>query len=158
VAILDVDVHHGNGTQSIFYSRRDILTVSIHADPVRFYPFFWGHPNERGVGAGIGSNLNLPLPRGTGDDEYLKVLDKALQRIDAFAPAALVVALGLDAFEGDPYQGFALTTSAFGRIAKKIAAMQLPTLLVQEGGYLCDELGDNLESFLRSFTEHHTLL
>ena len=158
VAILDVDVHHGNGTQSIFYSRRDVLTVSIHADPVRFYPFFWGHPNERGVGAGIGSNLNLPLPRGTGDDEYLKVLDKALQRIDAFAPDALVVALGLDAFEGDPYQGFALTTGGFGRIAKKIAAMQLPTLLVQEGGYLCDELGDNLESFLRSFTEHHTLL
>ena len=157
VAILDVDVHHGNGTQSIFYHRNDVLTVSIHADPARFYPFFWGHASERGAGAGIGSNLNLPLPRGTGDDDYLKTLDMALQRVAAFAPDALVVALGLDAFKGDPYQGLAVTTDGFGRIAKAIALMQLPTLLVQEGGYLCEELGDNLESFLRSFTEHHRL-
>lgn len=158
VAILDVDVHHGNGTQSIFYERQDVLTVSIHADPVRFYPFFWGHASERGSGPGLGSNYNLPLPRGTDDTAYLEALERALLRIDAFAPGALVVALGLDAFEGDPFQGFAVTTEGFGHIAKQIAALELPTLIVQEGGYLCDALGANLESFLRAFTAQHKRL
>ena len=148
VAILDVDVHHGNGTQDIFYGRADVLTVSLHADPVRFYPFFWGHASERGEGEGLGYNLNLPLPRGTGDDDYLKTLDAALNRIDAFAPQALIVALGLDAYEGDPFQGLAVSTGGFGKIAASIGALGLPTLLVQEGGYLCDALGDNLSSFL----------
>lgn len=158
VAVLDVDVHHGNGTQSIFYERADVLTVSLHADPVRFYPFFWGYAGERGAGPGMGSNLNLPLPRGTGDKDYLKALDKALLRIEAFAPGALVVALGLDAFEGDPFQGLTITTEGFGRIAGKIAWLGLPTVIVQEGGYLCEALGHNLESFLRGFTEKHPLL
>jgi acetoin utilization deacetylase AcuC-like enzyme len=151
VAVLDVDVHHGNGTQDIFYERSDVLTVSIHADPIRFYPFYWGYANERGAGAGKDANCNFPLPRGTVDDEYLPVLDDALARVKKFAPGALVVALGLDAFEGDPYQGFGITTAGFARIAQRIAALKLPTLLVQEGGYLCDELGDNLESFLQGF-------
>ncbi|NNE60192.1 MAG: histone deacetylase family protein [Woeseia sp.] len=151
VAILDVDVHHGNGTQDIFYGRGDVLTVSIHADPVRFYPFYWGYADETGEGAGENANCNYPLPRGTVDKDYLPVLDEALARIDAFAPTALVVALGLDAFEGDPYQGFGITTGGFAQIAARIATLGLPTLLVQEGGYLCDELGDNLESFLRGF-------
>lgn len=157
VAVLDVDVHHGNGTQSIFYERQDVLTVSLHADPVRFYPFFWGYANERGAGPGLGSNLNVPLPRGTGDADYLKALDKALARIEAYAPGALVVALGLDAFEGDPFQGLTITTEGFGHIAEKIAALALPTVIVQEGGYLCEELGHNLESFLRGFTARHEL-
>lgn len=157
VAVLDVDVHHGNGTQDIFYTRADVLTVSIHADPVRFYPFFWGHANERGEGAGLGYNFNLPLPRRSGDTDYLQALDRALERIAAYAPGALVVALGLDAYEDDPFEGLAVSTPGFGRIAKRIAALRLPTLLVQEGGYLNDGLGDNLESFLRSFTEHHAL-
>jgi len=152
VAIIDVDVHHGNGTQDIFYQRPDVLTVSLHADPVRFYPFFWGHASERGEGAGLGFNLNLPLPRGTADDAYLKVLDRGLQRIEAFAPQVLVVALGLDAFEGDPFQGLAVSTAGFGRIATAIHALGLPVLLVQEGGYLCDALGDNLAAFLQVFT------
>ncbi|MEX2495992.1 MAG: histone deacetylase family protein [Woeseia sp.] len=151
VAILDVDVHHGNGTQAIFYDRADVLTVSLHADPMRFYPFFWGHAHERGTGAGVGANYNLPLPRGTKDADYLEALDRALLRLQAFSPGAVVVALGLDAFEGDPFQGFAITTGGFGRIADKIAALQLPTLIVQEGGYLCDELGNNLAAFLRPF-------
>jgi acetoin utilization deacetylase AcuC-like enzyme len=155
VAILDVDVHHGNGTQEIFYDRPDVLTVSIHADPMRFYPFFWGHAAERGEGAGLGANYNLPLPRGTKDDGYLQALDRALARIHAFSPGALVVALGLDAFEGDQFQGLAVTTEGFGRIAERIAALQLPTLLVQEGGYLSDELGANLASFLQGFLGNH---
>lgn len=147
-AILDVDVHHGNGTQGIFYHRDDVLTVSLHADPVRFYPFFWGHAQERGEGAGLGCNLNVPLPRGTGDDAYLKALDTALERIDAFGCTALVVALGLDAHEDDPFQGLAITTTGFSRIASEITRLKLPTLYVQEGGYLSDALQGNLTSFL----------
>lgn len=155
VAILDVDLHHGNGTQGIFYDRNDVLTVSIHADPVRYYPFFWGHADERGEGSGLGYNLNLPIPRGTKDDAYLEVLEKALLRIRSFAPGALVVALGLDAFEGDPFGGLAISTGGFARIAEKIGTLGLPTVLVQEGGYLCKELGDNLASFLKGFTGTH---
>jgi len=151
VAILDVDVHHGNGTQDIFYRRPDVLTVSIHVDPLRFYPFFWGHASERGEDDGLGYNFNLPLPRGTGDDDYLAALRQALVRIDAFAPQALVVALGLDAYHGDPFQGLAVSTSGFENMAVEIVGLNLPTLIVQEGGYLCDALGDNLASFLGPF-------
>ena len=147
-AILDVDVHHGNGTQGIFYARADVLTVSLHAHPERFYPFFWGYEQERGEGPGEGLNLNLPLARGTSDDGFLEALELAKARIDAFAANIVVVALGLDAFEGDPFQGLAVTTPGFSRIAASIAEMGLPAILVQEGGYLCPELGDNLRSFL----------
>lgn len=151
VAVLDVDVHHGNGTQDIFYARRDVLTVSLHADPVRFYPFFWGAAAETGDGAGAGYNLNVPLPRGTDDAAYLAALEPALEHIDAFEPGALVVALGLDAYEGDPSAGFAITTGGFGRIAERIAALGLPTLLVQEGGYAVGALGANLTAVLEAF-------
>ncbi|MEM7225948.1 MAG: histone deacetylase family protein [Pseudomonadota bacterium] len=151
VAILDVDLHHGNGTQAIFYRRADVLTVSLHADPVRFYPFFWGHGSERGAGPGLGFNFNLPLPRGTDDEAYLLALDQALTRIRAFAPDLLVVALGLDAYEGDPLAGLAITTGGFGLIARRIAALGLPSLLIQEGGYLDEALGPNLVSFLSGF-------
>ncbi|WP_413870417.1 histone deacetylase family protein [Albidovulum sp.] len=150
-AILDVDVHHGNGTQGIFYARGDVLTVSIHADPVRFYPFFWGHAHERGHGAGLGCNLNLPLARGTDDAAYLEALDTALARIRAFGADALVVALGLDAHEGDPFRGFRVTTPGFARIASRIAGLDLPAVIVQEGGYLQPALGENLRSFLEGF-------
>jgi len=150
-AILDVDVHHGNGTQGIFYDRDDVLTVSIHADTERFYPFFWGQSHERGKGRGRGYNLNLPLARGTGDDAYLKTLDIALARIAAFGADVVVIALGLDAYEGDPFKGLAVTTPGFARIGAAIAGLGLPTLFVQEGGYLCDELGQNLTSVLSGF-------
>jgi acetoin utilization deacetylase AcuC-like enzyme len=152
VAILDIDVHHGNGTQDIFYERPDVLTVSLHVDPVRFYPFFWGHADERGDGAGQGYNLNIPLRRRTADDDYLTALDQALERIDAFAPGALVLALGLDSFEGDPFEGLSISTPGFARIADAISTRGYPTVIVQEGGYICPELGDNLTSFLTGFT------
>lgn len=155
VAVLDVDVHHGNGTQDIFYDRADVLTVSLHADPVRFYPFFWGHANEQGSGEGEGFNVNLPLSRGTGDDDYLQTLDVALDAIHRFSPDALVIALGLDAFEGDPLRGLAISTAGFGRIGKRIGAMSLPTVIVQEGGYLSAELGSNLTAFLDGFILGH---
>ncbi|MDX1498990.1 MAG: histone deacetylase family protein [Woeseiaceae bacterium] len=151
VAILDVDVHHGNGTQDVFWEDPTVLTVSIHADPVRFYPFFWGYADEAGGGAGEGFNLNLPLPRGTGDDDYATALGTVLARIRDFEPGALVVALGLDAHESDPFQGFAMTTSGFGHIGERVAGLGLPTVLVQEGGYLNDELGASLAAFLDGF-------
>ena len=152
-AILDVDVHHGNGTQGIFYQRRDVFTVSLHANPERFYPFFWGHAQERGRGEGAGYNLNMPLERGTADDVYLQHLDHALRHIDDFGTDVLVVALGLDAFVDDPFKGLAITTKGFARIAEIIKALNRPTLLVQEGGYICDALADNLTSFLDVFSD-----
>ena len=152
-AILDIDVHHGNGTQGMYYGRGDVLTVSLHANPERFYPFFWGHAQERGEGAGLGANLNLPLARGTGDDDYLAVLAVAVQRIRSFGTTALVVALGLDAFIDDPFKGLAITTPGFAHIGAAIARLGLPTLFVQEGGYLCDGLSDNLTSILTGFQD-----
>ena len=146
--LLAAGSEQANGTQGVFYARNDVLTVSIHADPVRFYPFFWGHADERGQGAGLGYNLNLPLPRKTGDEGFLGALAAGVARIRAFAPEALVVALGLDAYEGDPFGGLSVTTPGFARIGEAIAGLKLPTVIVQEGGYLCDELGDNLASFL----------
>jgi acetoin utilization deacetylase AcuC-like enzyme len=157
VAILDIDLHHGNGTQGIFYARPDVLTVSLHADPVRFYPFFWGHADERGEGAGLGCNLNLPLARKSGDAAFLVALEVAFRRIRAFSADALVVALGLDAFEGDPFGGLSVTTPGFSRIGEAIAGLRLPTTIVQEGGYLCDALGDNLTAFLTGFGGAHRL-
>ncbi|GLQ05612.1 histone deacetylase family protein [Sneathiella chinensis] len=151
VAILDVDVHHGNGTQGIFYGRNDVLTVSLHCDPTDFYPFFAGYAHERGEGAGESYNLNLPIPPGTGDDGYLEYLDKAKAALGAYAPDMLFIALGLDAFEGDPLVGLRITTDGFRRIASSIAELGLPTVLVQEGGYNRDFLGDNIASFIRGF-------
>jgi acetoin utilization deacetylase AcuC-like enzyme len=151
VAILDVDLHHGNGTQGIFYARSDVLTVSLHADPRRFYPFFWGYADERGEGRGLGYNVNLPLPRKSADAAFLEALETGLRRIRSFAPEALVIALGLDAFEGDPFGGLSVTTPGFARIAEAIGALGLPTVIVQEGGYLCDALSDNLTSFLAGY-------
>jgi len=118
---------------------------------VRFYPFFWGHADERGEGPGLGYNLNLPLERKSGDAEFLAALDVAFRRIRAYAPDALVVALGLDAFEGDPFGGLSVSTPGFARIGEAIAGLGLPTAIVQEGGYLCDALSDNLTSFLSTF-------
>lgn len=155
VAILDVDLHHGNGTQGIFYARDDVLTVSIHADPVRFYPFFWGHADERGEGRGLGYNLNLPLPRKTGDDGFVAALSIAMQRIRAFAPDALVIALGLDSHESDPFGGLSVTTRGFSGIGSMIGAAKLPTVLIQEGGYKNDALGANLGSLLDGFRASH---
>ncbi|MBR0693917.1 histone deacetylase family protein [Bradyrhizobium lablabi] len=151
VAILDVDVHHGNGTQGIFYERRDVFTVSIHADPSFFYPYVWGYAHERGAGAGLGANLNIPLPKGTGDDGYMHALATATEAIHAFAPGALVVAFGLDASEHDPLAGLAVTTEGFRRIGAALARIGLPTVLVQEGGYLSDILGANLAAGLSGF-------
>ncbi len=147
-AILDIDVHHGNGTQAIFYDRSDVLTVSIHAHPRRFYPFFWGYAEERGRGSGEGFNLNMPLERGSDLKPYLAALDLALERIAGFSPDVLVLAAGLDIAVDDPFQAFAITTADFQVIGRAIAALKRPTLVVQEGGYPSRNLGRNLRSLL----------
>lgn len=151
VAILDVDVHHGNGTQGIFYEAADVLTISIHADPANYFPYYAGYAEEIGAGAGIGYNVNLPLPHGEGDASFHGAIEKGLARIAEYAPDALVVALGLDASEHDPIGALKVTTPGFERAAGLIASVGLPTALVQEGGYLCDALPDNLAAFLSGF-------
>lgn len=151
-AILDIDVHHGNGTQAIFYDRSDVLTVSIHVDPAEFYPYYAGAAAETGAAQGAGFNLNLPLPRGSGLDAYRPALDRALAQIDAFGASVIVVALGLDAHEGDPFRGMTLTTDDFTAIATAIRDTGLPVLNVQEGGYMQPALGDNLAAYLSAFT------
>jgi acetoin utilization deacetylase AcuC-like enzyme len=156
VAVLDVDVHHCNGTQDIFYERADVVVVSLHGDPAAFYPFYWGYAAETGAGDGIGSNLNLPLPRGLGDAEYLERLDIALESIRASGASALVVSLGFDAYEHDPLSWLKITTDGFRRIAAAVAGLGLPTVLVQEGGYFCPDLGRNLAAFLRGFETNHS--
>ena len=152
VAILDIDVHHGNGTQGIFYERPDVLTVSIHADPEGYYPFFYGHAAETGRGAGRGFNLNLPVPVRSGDAVWAAALEKALAAIAAYAPGALVLALGLDAHEADPLAGGLVTRAGFAAMAQRIAALRLPTAIVQEGGYLTGHLSGNLAAFLEGFS------
>ena len=151
VAVLDVDYHHGNGTQDIFWDRDDVLFVSIHGDPNTEYPFYLGHADERGAGAGEGFNHNFPLPRGTDWAAYAATLETALGRITDYAPQALVVSLGVDIFEGDPISQFRLGKEDFPRLGARIAALGLPTVLVQEGGYAVEEIGDNVASVLAAF-------
>jgi acetoin utilization deacetylase AcuC-like enzyme len=157
VAIIDVDLHHGNGTQDIFYACDDVFTASIHADPVSFYPFFWGSAHERGKDAGFAYNLNVPLPKWSEDDAFITGLDYLLETVEMFSPDAIVLALGLDASVDDPFGGLNITTDGFNRIAQRIAQLGKPTVLVQEGGYLSDSLGKNLGSFLRGFEKKHRL-
>jgi len=151
VAILDVDYHHGNGTQDIFYGRGDVLFVSIHADPVTDYPFYWGHADETGEGEGEGATLNLPLPRGAALAHYEPALGRALERIAAFAPDFLICSYGADTYAGDPISHFRLETDDYPPIARRIASLGLPTLIVMEGGYAVDRLGANVAAFLSGF-------
>ena len=151
VAILDVDYHHGNGTQDIFYARGDMLFVSIHADPRSDYPFFWGHADEAGEGEGEGATLNLPLPRGTAFADYLPALESALDRIARHAPDLLVCSFGADTYAGDPISHFRLETGDYAGLGRRIAALAIPSLIVMEGGYAVDALGGNVVEFLSAF-------
>ena len=148
IAILDVDAHHGDGTQQIFYMRSDIFTVSIHADPRNYYPFYTGYAHEAGHGAGHGFNLNLPLAHGSGGEEMTRAIDEASARIRAFGAEALVVALGYDAHAEDPIGVLKLQSKDFAMIGAQVGAFGLPTLVVQEGGYAVDVIGDCLGAFL----------
>jgi acetoin utilization deacetylase AcuC-like enzyme len=148
VAVLDVDYHHGNGTQSIFYERNDVLTISLHADPAVEYPYFLGFRDEPGSGPGEGFNHNYPLPFGTDWKAYSQALDDAIERVRRFAPDVIVVALGLDTFAGDPTTYFEIRTGDYISMGQRVGAMKLPTLVVLEGGYAVDAIGANTANFL----------
>ncbi len=151
VSVLDVDYHHGNGTQAIFYARGDVQVVSIHADPRVEYPYFLGHADERGEGPGEGCNLNLPLPHGTDFRRWSAALDTACAAVADFAPEALVVSLGVDTFRGDPISRFGLDTGDYPVIGARIAALGLPTVFVLEGGYAVEAIGVNVVGVLTGF-------
>ena len=151
VAILDVDYHHGNGTQDIFYDRGDVLTVSIHGDPVQEYPYYIGFADETGEGAGLGANLNLPLPWGSDFQAWSAALDQGLDRIRSFAPDRLVVSLGVDTFQDDPISHFLLQSTDYPQIGAKIAALGVPVLFVMEGGYAIEAIGVNAVNVLKGF-------
>ena len=153
VAVLDIDYHHGNGTQAIFYDRPDVFFASIHGDPHTEYPFFLGYLDELGAGAGEGFNLNLPLARGTGFEQWRAALELALQRIAGFRADALVVSLGLDTFEGDPISGFQLRSEDYLAVGEDLAAAGLPTVFVFEGGYAVADLGVNAVNVLDGFEQ-----
>jgi acetoin utilization deacetylase AcuC-like enzyme len=151
IAVLDVDYHHGNGTQDIFLERGDVFFASIHADPRTDYPFYWGHADERGIGEGEGATLNLPLPHGTGRRDYEVALDRALEAITGFGADLLICSFGADTFAGDPICSFALETEDYAPVARRIASLGLPSLVVMEGGYAVDALGENVAAFLSGF-------
>jgi acetoin utilization deacetylase AcuC-like enzyme len=149
VAILDVDVHHGNGTQQIFWRRGDVFYASIHADPMDLYPFFLGHADEVGEGAGAGANFNQPMPAGTGDAAYLEAVDRALDAIGRTRGSVVVVSLGFDTFRLDPIGTFALTTDAYHEIGRRVASLGRRLVILQEGGYHLPSLGANARAWLR---------
>jgi len=151
VAILDIDYHAGNGTQDIFYERGDVLTISIHADPDFEYPSFAGYAEETGAGPGSGAHRNFPLPAGTDDERYLTVLDEALDLVQSFAPAFLVLSAGMDLYSGDPLGTFKVTRAGIHQIGSRIAHLSLPTLVVLEGGYNNAALGENFAGLLKNF-------
>lgn len=151
VAILDIDYHHGNGTQSIFYDRSDVLFVSIHADPRSEYPFYLGHADERGDGAGHGFNMNLPLAPGSSPQAWFAALETACIRLGSFGADALVVSLGVDTFAGDPLSRFALQSADYLKIGERLAYLNVPTAFIFEGGYAVKELGINVVNVLEGF-------
>lgn len=154
VAILDIDFHHGNGTQEIFYSDPGVLYASLHADPDGEYPFHWGGADERGEGAGLGANLNVPLPAGTDDARYLEALDDTLASIREYAPIFLIVSAGFDIGVGDPSVltgDFKISPEGFSAIGRRVRALDLPTVIVQEGGYRLETLAANATAFLSAF-------
>lgn len=153
IAVLDVDYHHGNGTQSLFYARADVLTVSIHGDPRTEYPFYLGHADETGRGAGEGFNLNLPLPAGSAASTWFEALELACARIARHGADALVVSLGLDTFAGDPISTFALQADDFSRLGQRLGRLGMPTIFVLEGGYAAAELGENAVNVIEGFEQ-----
>jgi len=154
VAILDIDYHHGNGTQAVFYAEPDVWYGSLHVDPDTDYPFFAGYTDEVGIGAGEGTNWNVPLAPGTSQARYLSALDALLARLIAFDPRWLVVSAGFDTYIDDPVGTFQLTSAGFNEIGQRIRMLDLPTLVVQEGGYCVPDLGRIVVSFLRGLVNH----
>lgn len=148
VTVLDVDYHHGNGTQQIFYARDDVQYVSLHGDPARAYPHITGFTDEVGTGRGFGANLNLPLPVRADDEAYLAGLEVACQTIEGFGPDVVIVSLGVDTFYNDPISDLAVTANGFSRQGAMVAELDQPTIVLQEGGYDIAAIGDNVRCWL----------
>jgi acetoin utilization deacetylase AcuC-like enzyme len=148
VTILDVDYHHGNGTQQIFYDRDDVQYVSLHGDPARAYPYSVGFADETGTGRGLGYNHNVPMPLRADDQQYVAALASACERIAAFGPSLLIVSLGLDTYITDPISDLAVTTEGMRMSGEVVRQLGLPTVVLQEGGYDVNALGDNVQAWL----------
>ena len=153
VAILDIDFHHGNGTQDIFYERSDVLYISLHGDPDRQFPYYLGRADDIGSGKGIGYTVNYPLKVGINDAEYIDVLSQAIRLINGFQPTYLVISLGVDTYSQDPLGDFCLTEGVFRQIGVCLAQLEIPTVFIMEGGYAVGQLGTNVASVLKGFTE-----
>ncbi len=153
VAVLDIDFHHGNGTQTIFYRRADVLFASLHGDPVEAYPHYLGHADEHGEGAGEGANRNYPMPPGTPFAPWAEALDDALAGIRTHGAEALVVSLGVDAFRDDPISFFRLDSPDFLEAGRRIGRLGLPTLFCMEGGYAIEAVGLNTVNVLEGFAD-----
>jgi acetoin utilization deacetylase AcuC-like enzyme len=153
VAILDLDYHHGNGTQEIFYTSSQVLYVSLHADPAEAYPYFSGYAEEIGSGQGLGCNLNIPLPPGTDDTSYDLALETAMRKIREFSPKSLVISLGFDICINDPLTTFKIQPKFFNTMARRIARLELPTVIITEGGYAVSTLGDLAVRFVQGWSE-----
>ncbi|WP_042958722.1 acetylpolyamine aminohydrolase, partial [Burkholderia pseudomallei] len=151
VAILDTDMHHGQGIQTLFYDRDDVLYVSIHGDPTNFYPAVTGYETERGAGRGEGFNVNLPMPHGSPEAVFFAQLERARSRVERFAPDVLVFALGFDVYREDPQSKVAVTTEGFGRLGALVGGLRVPTLIVQEGGYHLETLERNAAALFRGY-------
>lgn len=149
IAVLDLDYHHGNGTQQIFWERPDVAYASLHADPNRTYPYYAGHATETGAGAGAGATFNQPLAAGTTDAEYLDALDRALDWLAGRPGELLVLSLGMDTYGQDPIGDFALTTPVYHEVGRRVAASGRPLVILQEGGYHVPALGENVRQWLR---------
>jgi len=148
VAVLDLDYHHGNGTQQIFYQRAYVLYFSLHADPRRAYPYFTGHADETGAGPGLGTTHNIPLPVGLTNDGYLSALELGLESVTRFAPEVTLVSLGIDTYGQDPLGDFSLTTPVYAECGRRVMAAVARAVVLQEGGYYLPHLGENVRQFL----------
>lgn len=153
VAIIDIDYHHGNGTQAIFYGRSDVFVSSLHADPFNEYPYYWGYADEFGDGPGRNHNFNYPLPHHTQETQYLQTLDEALRKTNLYVPDTLIISLGLDILSGDPVGGFRLEIDSLAAIGTRFAATGLPLVVIQEGGYQLDKLSAGITAFFRGLLQ-----
>lgn len=152
VAIVDIDYHHGNGTQEFFDEIKSVFTASIHGDPDDEYPYFWGYADEKGKGQAVGTNYNVPITKGAHLEQYSKALDHILKRVREFNPKYLIIAAGFDTHEADPIGGFMLQTEDYFKIGKQFQALEIPTLVCQEGGYNTEVLGECVRNFLLGLT------
>lgn len=153
IAIIDTDMHHGQGVQEIFYDRNDVLYTSVHGSPINFYPAVTGHAHEKGVGEGYGFNINFPMPHGASEDDFMGYVDQALDAVALYNPDVVIHILGFDVYEEDPEARCSVTTKGFEILAQKMKALNKPLIVLVEGGYCLEKLNINLQSFLKGLKD-----